>query len=211
MKNFVVFIVVCQFCCQVGAQVIPDQSMLMSHAPPTFKALFKTTKGSFTIEVVRKWSPLAADRLYQLIETGFYTGNSLFRVQKGYVVQFGISNVKEVNFFWDKRPVYDEDVAHSNLKGTISYARDGMTTRTTQLFINLKDNFKLDTVNDNGLRGFPPVARIISGFEGIESLYGGYGFEPANFQDSVMIHGNGYLKVKFPELDYILEARVIAE
>ncbi len=195
----------------VHAQKIPDQSMLMAHAPATFRAKFRTTKGDFVIEATRAWSPLAADRLYQLLETGFYNGNALFRVQKGYVVQFGICDLKDVNYFWDKRPVYDEPVIGSNLKGTISYARDGMSSRTTQLFINLKDNFKLDTVNYNGLQGFPPVAKIISGFDVVESLFAEYGFEPANHQDSVMIHGNGYLKKQFPQLDYIIEAAVMGE
>jgi cyclophilin family peptidyl-prolyl cis-trans isomerase len=193
------------------SQSIPDQSTLMAHAPATFRATFRTTKGDFTIEAVRAWSPLAVDRLYQLLVTGFFNGNSLFRVQKGYVVQFGISDAKEVNYFWDKRPVYDEPVTGSNLKGTISYARDGMTSRTAQLFINLKDNYKLDTVNFNGLRGFPPVARIVSGFEVVESFFGDYGFEPAKYQDSVMVYGNAWMKKHYPSLDYIIEVRILPE
>jgi peptidyl-prolyl cis-trans isomerase A (cyclophilin A) len=193
------------------AQIIPDQSTLKARAPATFKAVFKTTKGDFTLEVVREWSPAGADRLYQLLTTGFYNQNSLFRVQKTYVIQFGIGNQKDVNYFWDKRPIPDEPVNTGNLKGTVSYARDGMNSRTSQLFINMKDNYKLDTINYNGLRGFPPVGKIISGFEVVESLFGGYGFEPANHQDSVMIYGNAYLKKKFPELDYIIEAAIVVE
>lgn len=185
--------------------------MLMAHSPPTFQAVFNTTRGDFTIEVTREWSPAGADRLYQLLATGFYNQNALFRVQKGYVVQFGIGNDKDVNYFWDKNPIPDEPVRAKNQKGTISYARDGMNSRTAQLFINLKDNDKLDTINYNGLHGFPPVGRITSGFEVIESLFAGYGFEPANHQDSVMIFGNGYLKKKFPELDYIITASIKAE
>lgn len=193
------------------AQLIPDQSTLKARAPGVFLAVIKTTKGDFTIEVNREWSPAGADRIYQLLMTGFYNNNSLFRVQTGYVVQFGIGNVREINLFWDKHPIPDEPVVTSNLKGTISYARDGMNSRTTQLFINLNDNHKLDTVNYNGLNGFAPVARIISGYDIVESLFAGYGFEPANHQDSVMLYGNGYLKKKFPELDYIIEASIIGE
>jgi peptidyl-prolyl cis-trans isomerase A (cyclophilin A) len=196
---------------RIQSQVLPDQSTLMAHAPSTFKAVFKTTKGDFTVEVYREWSPEGADRLYQLFMTGFYNQNALFRVQKGYVVQFGIGNEMAINTFWDKRPIADEPVMTKNLKGTISYARDGMHSRTTQLFINLKDNYKLDTVHYNGLQGFTPVAKIISGYEVIDALYGNYGFEPANHQDSVMIYGNSYWKKKFPELDYILEAHTLTE
>jgi cyclophilin family peptidyl-prolyl cis-trans isomerase len=91
----------------------------------------------------------------------------------------------------------------------ISYARDGGETRTAQLFINLKDNFKLDTVNYNGLRGFPPIAKIVEGFEVVESFYAGYGFEPANHQDSIMVYGNAYVKRHFPEVDFILSAEIL--
>jgi cyclophilin family peptidyl-prolyl cis-trans isomerase len=211
MKKFLILLLLLVICKPGHTQIIPDQSTLKARSPETFKAMFRTTRGNFTIEVTREWSPDGADRLYQLLMTGFYNENALFRVQSGYVVQFGIGNKKDVNYFWDKRPVPDEPVVAGNLKWTISYARDGMSSRTTQLFINLKDNYKLDTVNYNGLRGFPPVGRIISGYETVEALYAGYGFEPANHQDSVMIYGNAYLKKKFPELDYIIEASLIGE
>jgi peptidyl-prolyl cis-trans isomerase A (cyclophilin A) len=209
MKKYLILFSVFIISVPSPAQVIPDQSTMKARAPATFSAIFRTTKGDVTIEVYREWSPAGADRLFQLLMTGFYNANALFRVQKGYVVQFGIGNEKEVNSFWDKRPIQDEPVKQSNLKGTVSYARDGLNSRTAQLFINLKDNFKLDTVNFNGLEGFPPVGRIVSGFDVVESLFPDYGFEPANHQDSVMIYGNSYLKRKFPGLDYIIEANII--
>jgi len=193
----------------LDGQTVPDQSTLMAHAPARFRALFKTTKGDFIIEVNRDWSPLGADRLYQLLMTHFYDNNGIFRVQKGYVVQFGICDKKEVNAFWDRQIIPDEPVTKQNLQGTLSFARDGINSRTVQLFINLKDNLKLDTVNFNGLRGFPPVAKVISGYEVIERLFGEYGFEPAKFQDSVMVQGNEYLRHHWPLIDYIREAVLI--
>lgn len=193
----------------VVGQLLPDSIILQLRAPESFQALFVTTKGSFVIEATRSWSPSAVDRLYQLIMSRFYDSTCLFRVQKGYVVQFGICDHAEVNRFWDKHPVTDEPVIAQNLRGTISYARDGANTRTTQLFVNINDNSKLDTITYNGLRGFPPVARIISGYDVVEHLFAGYGFEPANHQDSVMIYGNNYLELRFPELDYILIARLL--
>ena len=192
-----------------GKAQVPDTSILTQKAPEVFQAVFTTTKGDFTIEVYREWSPLGADRLYQLLKTGFYNNNCLFRVQKPFVVQFGIGDDKEVNHFWDKLPVKDEPVKAQNLKGTISYARDGANSRTTQLFINLADNYKLDTVNYNGVRGFPPVAKIIGGFEVVEQFFGDYGFEPANYQDSAMVQGNAYWRRKFDGLDYIIKAGIV--
>ena len=211
MKNLFILLITLLVSGHNHAQFIPDQSTLMAHSPKIFHAIFKTTKGDITLEINREWSPAGADRLYQLLMTGFYNQNAFFRVQKGYVVQFGIGNEKEVNSFWNKRPIPDEPVRTENLKGTISFARDGMSSRTTQLFINLKDNYKLDTIDFNGLRGFPPIGKIISGFEVAESLFSGYGFEPANHQDSVMVFGNGYLKKKFPQLDYIINAYITGD
>jgi cyclophilin family peptidyl-prolyl cis-trans isomerase len=191
------------------AQSIPDQSLLKAHAPARFSALFHTTKGDFILEVYRDWSPLAADRLYQLIASGFYDQNILFRVQKNFVVQWGIGDHAAINAFWDKRAIADEPVLQPNTKGTVAYARDGMCSRTAQLFVNMKDNPKLDTVNFNGLRGFPPVGKITEGFSVFESLYGEYGFEPANYQDSVMVQGNVYLEKHFPNLDRIISATIL--
>jgi cyclophilin family peptidyl-prolyl cis-trans isomerase len=192
------------------SQSVPDTSLLHLIAPDTFRAVMVTTKGEITIEAMRSWSPAGVDRLYQLITSGFYDNNCLFRVQPEYVVQFGISDNPDANFFWDKRPIPDEPVVGHNLKGVISYARDGKNSRTAQLFINTKDNFKLDTVDYNGLRGFPPVARIVSGFDVVEKFNAQYGFEPANHQDSVMVKGNAYWEGKFPGMDYIREFRVLS-
>jgi peptidyl-prolyl cis-trans isomerase A (cyclophilin A) len=210
MKRFNVlgFLFTCISAVSLQSQTIPDSTIFSLKAPNTFQAEFITTKGNFTIEAYRNWSPLGVDRLYQLIRSGFYTDNCIFRVQPEYVVQFGISNDPDANHYWDKRPVDDEPVKGSNLTGVISFARDGANTRTAQLFINIKDNLKLDTVNYNGLRGFPPLARIISGFEVVEAFNSKYGFEPANHQDSVMVQGNLYWEKKFPGMDYIREARI---
>jgi len=193
------------------SQSIPDTSILRLTAPDTFQAVFVTTKGEFTIEAYRNWSPQGVDRLYQLITSGFYANNCIFRVQPEYVVQFGISDNSETNLFWDKKPVEDEPVIGNNLEGVISYARDGANTRTAQLFINMKDNFRLDTVDYNGLRGFPPIARVISGFDVVRAFNSVYGFEPANHQDSVMVQGNSYWEKMFPGLDYIREVKLITK
>jgi peptidyl-prolyl cis-trans isomerase A (cyclophilin A) len=212
MSRSIPFLILLFFCISTlspRSQTIPDSAILTLNAPDTFQAVIVTTKGDITIEAYRDWSPQGVDRLYQLITSGFYTDNCIFRVQPEYVVQFGISDNPDANHFWDKHPIADEPVIGHNLQGVISYARDGASTRTAQLFINTKDNFKLDTVEYNGLRGFPPIARIISGFEVVESFNSKYGFEPANHQDSVMVQGNAYWEKKFPGLDYIIRAQIL--
>ncbi|MBY0478295.1 MAG: peptidylprolyl isomerase [Chitinophagaceae bacterium] len=68
-----------------------DASVLKLKAQATFKVEFITSKGNFMVEVYRNWSPLGADRFYQLIRTGYYNNTLIFRVVKDYLVQFGVS------------------------------------------------------------------------------------------------------------------------
>lgn len=195
------------FACHTSHNSQPE--ILTIQAPERFKALFNTTKGDFEIEVYRDWGPKGADRLYQLITSGFYENMIIFRMQKEYVVQFGISDDSTLNKFWMKHAIKDEPLTHSNLKGTIAYARDGADTRDSQLFINMNDNQKLDTISYLGARGFPPIGKVTKGFEVVQSFYSEYKREPAEYQDSIYQYGNAYLEDNYPELDRIISAKII--
>ncbi len=176
-------------------------------APDYFKARFETTQGNFDIESKREWSPKGVDRLYQLIKNDFYTDIALFRVIPKFVVQFGISNDSILNNSWEKYKILDEPVLQSNDSMAISFARDGVNSRTTQIFINLKNNHRLDTINYNGVKGFPVIAKITKGMETVHKFYNTKDNVPD--QDSIQKYGNAFLKRKYPDLDYIKKAYII--
>lgn len=188
---------------------VPAISILKTKAPETFRALFKTNKGEFIIEAYRKWSPVGVDRLYQLIKTGFYSNTLLFRVERNFVSQFGISDDEQVNRFWELKKLTDEPPKYKNLKGVISYARGGPNTRTTQLFINMVDNPKNDTLLRLGVKGFTPIARVIKGMEVVILFNDRYGRSTIPLQDSIYKYGNRYFEKRFPGLDKIMSARII--
>ena len=54
--------------------------------------MFATTKGPFVLAIKRDWAPLAADRLWVLLNEGFYNGCRVFRVLPGFAVQFGAAS-----------------------------------------------------------------------------------------------------------------------
>ena len=178
-------------------------------APTTFKARFETTQGNFDIVAVRSMSPYGVDRLYQLIKHDFYTDIAIFRVLPDYVVQFGIHTDSLTNTRWKEYKIPDEIVKQSNDSMTISFARGGVESRTTQLFINMKDNKRLDRLDYNGVKGFPVVAKITSGMEVIHKLYSEYGPAPARRQGEIYAKGNVYLRKEFPNLDYITKAYIL--
>ena len=210
MKSFVyivlILLLIVPSAC--GKKIIKDK-WLKKEAPAVFKARFETTKGNFDIEAHREWSPKAVDRLYQLISTDFYTDIALYRVVPNFVVQFGIHDNADLNKAWSSYKVPDEAVKKSNAESTISFARGGKETRDTQLFINLKNNARLDSIFYSGVTGFPVIAKVTNGMDVVKSFYDVYGEKPGRKQDSIQKSGNSYLKSTFPKLDYIKKAYIV--
>lgn len=182
-------------------------------APDYFKARFETTKGDFEIEAKKEWSPQAVNRLYQLIQSGFYEDMGIFRVVPDFVVQFGISNDSSLNNYWENNPVTDEPVIKKNTRGTMAFARGGVNSRSNQIFINLtNDNSpKLDTIFYSGVTGFPGVAEVTKGMDVVDLFFGEYGDELGYRQDEIYTGGNTFLKNNYPEIDYIIKSYIIEE
>jgi peptidyl-prolyl cis-trans isomerase A (cyclophilin A) len=178
-------------------------------APEYFKARFETTQGNFDIEAKREWSPNGVDRLYQLIKHDFYTDIAFYRVLPKFVVQFGIHNDSLLNNRWSDVKLKDESVIKSNDSMTISFARGGKESRTTQIFINMKNNPRLDKLDYGGVKGFPVIAKIINGMENVHKFYADYGPKPAKEQGQIYAKGNTYLKENYPKLDYVTKAYIL--
>lgn len=176
-------------------------------APPKFKAKFETSKGSFVIEATRDWSPKGADRFYNLVKSGFYDECRFFRVLPGFVVQFGVNGDPATNNKWKDSNLDDDPPLQSNAPATVTFATSGPNTRTTQAFINLGQNDRLDA------RGFTPFGRVVDGMPVVASLYAGYGEGAPNGagpdQNRLQREGNDYLKRDFSQLDYIKKASIV--
>ncbi|MEN8965818.1 MAG: peptidylprolyl isomerase [Polaribacter sp.] len=181
---------------------------LEKKAPETFKARFETTQGNFDIEAVREWSPNGVDRLYQLIKYNYYQDVSIFRVVPNFVAQFGIHNDSLINKSWQKG-IEDEPVMRKNDAMTLAFARGGVKTRSNQIFINLKDNPRLDKLAYSGVTGFPVIAKVIAGQENVLKFYDGYGDRLGRQQGKINKLGNKFLKENYPKVDYILKAYFI--
>ena len=61
-------------------------AQLSAQAPAKFNVLFETTQGNFLVEVNRGWSPQGADRVYNLVQAGYYENIAFFRAIKGFMV-----------------------------------------------------------------------------------------------------------------------------
>jgi peptidyl-prolyl cis-trans isomerase A (cyclophilin A) len=181
-----------------------EPSTVKGKAPDSFKIKFTTTKGDFVVQVTRSWAPLGADRFYNLVRAGFFTDAAFFRVLTGFVAQFGISAKPEVARAWFNANITDDPVSHSNLRGTIVFATAGPNTRTTQFFINYRNNPQLDS------SGFAPFGEVIEGMDTVvDKIFAGYGETPD--QGAIQQLGKAYLDKNFPKLDRILSASIVTD
>lgn len=176
-------------------------------SPSTFVARFETSKGNFDVAVNREWSPLAADRFYQLVKHHYYDSGIFYRVVPNFVAQFGNSDSVRANQ-WRRCKLADEQVLHSNKKGAISFARGGKETRSTELYINLVDNLRLDTIAPADVKGYPSFGDVIHGMDVVSSLYSGYSEKTRGSLNMMYANRKEFLKT-FPQLDIIRRAYLL--
>jgi peptidyl-prolyl cis-trans isomerase A (cyclophilin A) len=180
-------------------------------APAVYHVRLTTTKGDIELEVRREWSPHGADRFYQLVRHGYYDSAAVFRIRAATWAQFGIAADPAVSRAWRDQTIPDDPRVLSNTRGTVDFAFKDPNGRTTQVFINLRDN---SSTHDK--EPFVPFARVTKGMVVADSLYSGYGERAGGGirggkQDSLFVTGNRWLRRHFPYLDYIVQARIIDE
>jgi peptidyl-prolyl cis-trans isomerase A (cyclophilin A) len=184
-----------------------DPATLTATAPDMYQVRFETSKGPFVVEVNRAWAPQGADRFYNLVQNHYYDDVRFFRVVSGFMAQFGLHGDPAINTAWDDASIQDDPVVGSNTRGTMTFAMAGPNSRTTQVYINLVDNVRLDRM------GFAPFGRVIEGMEVVDALHSGYGEGAPRGrgprQDRIGTEGNAYLAAEFPELDYVVSARIV--
>ena len=85
--------------------------------------------------------------------------------------------------------------------GYVSFAMTGANTRTTQVFINYRDNVMLDG------QGFAPFGMVVEGLANAGQLESKFGDRPD--QKRLELEGNAYLTREFPGMSYITRATIV--
>src|SRR5689334_22203456 len=148
---------------QANKSALMKPATLKERAPDVFKAKFDTSAGTFVIEVHAAWAPNGADRFYNLVKNGYYDDCRFFRAISGFMIQFGINGDPVIQRNWENATIPDEKVTQGNTRGIISFAKSSApNSRTTQVFINLVDNSRLNR------DGFAPFGRVVSGMEVVD-------------------------------------------
>lgn len=151
---------------------------------------------SFTVRVHPEWAPQGAKRFKEIVQAGILKDSRFFRVVPGFMVQFGIPGTPQVAATWAKKHIPDEEVKQTNALGTMTFAKAGPNSRTTQIFINFANNRFLDK------QGFAPFAEVLGdGMKVVGRIQAKYKERPN--QGKIQHRGNTYLMKSFPDLSFI--------
>ena len=191
----------------------PGSDEMNRRAPDASRIVLDTSQGRMVLEMRREWSPRGVDRFYNLVKYGYYDEARFFRIRAGNWAQFGIAADPKIASAWRRQNLPDDPRVLSNTRGTVAYAFKEPNGRTTQAFINLKDNSATHDAPADGMP-FVPFARVIEGMEAADALYAEYGEKAGGGirggqQDIVFEAGNAWLQRNFPKLDYIKTARIV--
>lgn len=134
----------------------------------------ETSMGRIVLQLYPEKSPKTVDNFLHYVRDGFYDGTVFHRVIAGFLIQGGIYN-RDLEEKRTRPTIADEaDNGLSNLRGTIAAARapEAPHSATSQFFINLVDNRRLDFVSDrNGLTwGYTVFGKVVEGLDVIDAI-----------------------------------------
>lgn len=181
-----------------AVRTVDDKGKAYATAPwdATFKVNIDGQPNKFTVRIHPDWAPEGAKRFQDIAQDGVMNDARFFRVVPDFMAQFGIPGDATVAQEWHAKTIQDDPVTQSNSRGRLTYATAGPNTRTTQMFINFKDNAGLDT------QGFAPFGEVLGdGMKVVDAIQSKYQEQPD--QGEIEQQGNKYLSAEFPDLSFV--------
>lgn len=164
----------------------------------------QTSAGDLVVEVYPEAAPNAVARFVELVQSGFYDDTPISRVVPGFVAQFGI-NWRAPHNAWENNHFDDDPTLFALERGTLAFAKAGIDTNATQVFINYAENNRLAVPQYN----FTVFGKIVSGME-IVDMFADVG-EPGMGLDQGRLWSDGepYLESLEEKPTMIIRAAVV--
>lgn len=164
----------------------------------------QTSAGTLVIEVYPEAAPNAVMRFVELVQSGFYDDTPISRVVPGFVAQFGI-NWREGHKDWENNHFDDDPTLFALERGTLAFAKAGIDTNSTQVFINYAENNRLADPQYN----FTVFGKIVSGMEVVDTFADvgepGMGLD----QERLWTDGGAYLESLNEKPTMIVRATIV--
>ena len=131
---------------------------------------FKTSKGSFRVQLFDKQAPLSAENFLRYVDEGYFDGTIFHRVIAGFMIQGGglTADLKDKK---GHEPIKNEATnGLKNKRGTLAMARtNDINSATAQFFVNLVDNDFLDHSGPSNY-GYAVFGKVTSGMDVIDQI-----------------------------------------
>ncbi len=131
------------------------------------KVRLATSLGDIVVEVDAEKAPKSADNFLRYVKAGHYDGVIFHRVIDNFMIQTG--GYKPDLSEKPTRPPIALEVGRglSNVRGSIAMARTGdPNSATSQFFINVSDNLRLDDAGG----GYAVFGKVVAGMEVVDQI-----------------------------------------
>lgn len=130
-----------------------------------------TSAGDIRIELDAAKAPKTVENFLQYVKSGHYDGTVFHRVISTFMIQGGgmTADMKEKS---TRAPIKLESRnGLSNVRGSVSMARTGdPDSATSQFFINVNDNARLDAANSRDGNGYAVFGKVVAGMDVVEKI-----------------------------------------
>jgi cyclophilin family peptidyl-prolyl cis-trans isomerase len=131
----------------------------------------ETSMGDIQVELFADKAPITVKNFLSYVDDKFYDGTLFHRVMSNFMIQGGglEPGLKDKK---TKAPIKNEsDNGVSNERGTIAMARTGRPdSATSQFFINVKDNSRLDKAKYADGVGYCVFGKVIKGMDVVDKI-----------------------------------------
>ncbi len=141
---------------------------LSAHAQ---KVKLATSAGDIVIELDAAKAPKSVDNFVKYVNAGHYNGTVFHRVIPSFMIQGGGMTADMTEKSTRPPIALESKNGLSNVRGSVAMARTGVPdSATSQFFINVNDNLRLDAANSPDGNGYAVFGKVISGMEVVDKI-----------------------------------------
>ena len=125
--------------------------------------VLETSMGTIELELDSKKAPITVANFVEYVQEGHYDGTIFHRVIPGFMIQGGGFTPQGVQKDTKDPIILESDNGLKNNRGTIAMANAGPNTGSSQFYINLVDNNRLDDKH-------PVFGKVVEGMSVVDRI-----------------------------------------
>jgi peptidyl-prolyl cis-trans isomerase A (cyclophilin A) len=158
---------------QRAAAIAMTSALLLgaSVAAHAQKVKLATSAGDIVIELDKAKAPKTVENFVQYVKDGHYNGTVFHRVIPNFMIQGGGMTADMTEKTTRASIPLESKNGLNNVRGSIAMARtNDPNSATSQFFINVQDNPRLDAANARDGNGYAVFGKVIAGMDVVDKI-----------------------------------------